>query len=132
MPIQSTTKRASSNQKPILHLAHIQLKQMQDLALQSVIRHLLLIQAKEDADQAKINATFNQLANLKSRISDIDRSNMGQSKSRKTKQNFCDAGVVTFSNFVARDDYLIHPEHKDLERVLLNLLADLVVFDVEC
>lgn len=40
--------------------------------------------------------------------------------------------VVTFSNFVARDDHLIHPDHKDLERVLLNLLADLVVFDVEC
>ena len=40
--------------------------------------------------------------------------------------------VVTFSNFVARDEYLIHPNHKDLERVLLSLLTDLIVFDIEC
>jgi hypothetical protein len=39
---------------------------------------------------------------------------------------------VTFSNFAARDEYLIHPDHKDLEAVLLSLLADLVVLDIEC
>ena len=54
---------------------------MQDLALQSAIRHLLLIQLKEDADQAKIDAMFKQFADLKSKINGIESIEYG------TRQN---------------------------------------------
>jgi len=105
---------------------------MQYFALQSVVRHLLLIQFKEDADQAKIDAMFKQFADLKSKINGIEWIEHGTNQNpEKLNKNFTHAVVVTFSNFVARDDYLIHPDHKDLERVLLSLLADLVVIDIE-
>ncbi|QNI47999.1 stress responsive A/B Barrel domain protein [Synechococcus sp. A15-60] len=39
--------------------------------------------------------------------------------------------MVTFSDLSARDHYLVHPDHKALEAVLLDLLADLIVFDLE-
>lgn len=105
----------------------------EDLALHLVIKHLLLIQFKEDADQVKIDAMFNQFADLKSKINGIESIEYGTNQNpEKLNKNFTHAVVVTFSSLVARDDYLIHPDHKDLEAVLLSLLADLVVFDIEC
>lgn len=98
-----------------------------------MIKHLLLIQFKEDADQVKIDAMFNQFADLKSKINGIESIEYGTNQNpEKLNKNFTHAVVVTFSSLVARDDYLIHHDHKDLEAVLLSLLADLVVFDIEC
>ena len=98
-----------------------------------MIRHLLLIQFKVDADPTKIDAMFNQFADLKSKINGIESIEYGPNQNpEKLNKNFTHAVVVTFSSVVARDEYLIHPDHKDLVAVLLNLLADLVVFDIEC
>jgi hypothetical protein len=106
---------------------------VQDLALKSVIRHLLLIQFKETAIQAQINAMFEQFADLKPKINGVASIEYGANQNpEKLNKNFTHAVVVTFSNFAARDEYLIHPDHKDLEAVLLSLLADLVVLDIEC
>ena len=97
-----------------------------------MVRHLLLIQFKDHADPTKINAMFKQFSDLKLKINGIESIEYGPNQNpEKLNKNFTHAVVVTFSNFVARDDYLIHPDHKDLEHVLLNLLADLVVFDIE-
>jgi len=101
--------------------------------LQSVIRHLLLIQFKVDADPTKIDAMFKQFSDLKLKINGIESIEYGPNQNpEKLNKNFTHAALVTFSSVVARDEYLIHPDHKDLEAVLLNLLADLVVFDIEC
>ncbi len=76
---------------------------------------------------------FEQFADLKPKINGVESIEYGANQNpEKLNKNFTHAVVVTFSNYVARDDYLIHPDHKELEAFLLSLLADLVVFDIEC
>ena len=98
-----------------------------------MIQHILLLEFKKNGGQNQIDAMFNQFADLKSKINGIESIEYGPNQNpEQLNKNFTHAVVVTFSSVVARDEYLIHPDHKDLEAVLLSLLADLIVFDIEC
>ena len=98
-----------------------------------MIQLILLLEFKENADQSQIDAMFNQFADLKSKINGIESIEYGPNQNpEKLNKNFTHAALVAFSSVMARDEYLIHPDHKDLEAVLLSLLADLIVFDIEC
>ena len=98
-----------------------------------MIQHILLLEFKENAGQNQIDAMFNQFSDLKLKINGIESIEYGPNQNpEKLNKNFTHAALVTFSSVVARDEYLIHPDHKDLEAVLLNLLVDLIVFDIEC
>ena len=97
-----------------------------------MIRHLLLLQFNQSAGQNRIDAMFNQFVDLKSTIDGIESIEYGANQNpEKLNKNFTHAVVVTFSDLSARDRYLVHPDHKKLEAVLLSLLADLIVFDLE-
>ena len=97
-----------------------------------MIRHLLLLQFNQNAGQDRIDAMFNQFVDLKSTIDGIKSIEYGTNQNpEKLNKNFTHAVVVTFSDLLARDRYLVHPDHKKLEAVLLALLADLIVFDLE-
>ena len=97
-----------------------------------MIRHLLLLQFNQNAGQDRIDAMFNQFVDLKSTIDGIESIEYGANQNpEKLNKNFTHAVVVTFSDLWARDRYLVHPDHKKLEAVLLALLADLIVFDLE-
>tara|TARA_B000000565_G_C23717579_1_gene352177 strand:+ start:85 stop:381 length:297 start_codon:yes stop_codon:yes gene_type:complete len=97
-----------------------------------VIRHLLLLQFKPNADQDRIDAMFGQFVRLKARIDGIESIEYGTNQSPENlNKSYTHSVVVTFSDSSARDHYLVHPDHKALEAVLLDLLADLIVFDLE-
>ena len=98
-----------------------------------MIKHLLLLQFKQNADQKQIDDMFDQFADLKTKIDGIDSIDYGSNKNpEKLNKNFTHAVEVTFSSLEARDHYLVHQDHKALETVLLDLLSDLIVFDLEC
>ena len=98
-----------------------------------MIKHFLLLQFKQNADQKQINDMFDQFAGLKLKIDGIDSIDYGANKNpEKLNKNFTHAAVVTFLSARDRDHYLVHPDHKALETVLLDLLHDLIVFDLEC
>ena len=98
-----------------------------------MIKHLLLLQFKQNADQKQIDDMFDQFAGLKSKIDGIESIDYGANKNpEKLNKSFTHAAVVTFSSGHDRDHYLVHPDHKALESVLLDLLYDLIVFDLEC
>ena len=98
-----------------------------------MIKHLLLLQFKQNADQKQIDDMFDQFADLKTKIDGIDSIDYGSNKNpEKLNKSFTHAAVVTFSSLHDRDHYLVHPDHKALEAVLLDLLFDLIVFDLEC
>ena len=98
-----------------------------------MIKHFLLLQFKQNADQKQINDMFDQFAGLKLKIDGIDSIDYGANKNpEKLNKNFTHAVEVTFSSLEARDHYLVHQDHKALETVLLDLLSDLIVFDLEC
>ena len=97
-----------------------------------MIRHLLLLQFKSTAPQDRIDAMFGQFVGLKSSIDGIESIEYGTNQSPENlNKNYTHSVVVTFSDSSARDLYLVHPDHKALEAVLLDLLADLIVFDLE-
>ena len=98
-----------------------------------MIKHLLLLQFKQNADQKQINDMFDQFTGLKLKINGIDSIDYGANKNpEKLNKSFTHAAVVTFATARDRDHYLVHPDHKALETVLLDLLHDLIVFDLEC
>jgi hypothetical protein len=98
-----------------------------------MIKHLLLLQFKQNTDQKQIDDMFDQFSGLKSKIDGIDSIDYGANKNpEKLNKSFTHAAVVTFSSAQDRDYYLVHPDHKALEAVLLDLLYDLIVFDLEC
>ncbi|MDA7677237.1 Dabb family protein [bacterium] len=98
-----------------------------------MIKHLLLLQFKENIDQKQIDSMFIQFTGLKSTIDGINSIEYGTNKNpEKLNKNFTHAVEVTFSCLEARDHYLVHQDHKELQTVLLDLLSDLIVFDIEC
>ena len=98
-----------------------------------MIQHFLLLEFSKNADQNQIDAMFKQFSDLKLTINGIESIEYGPNQNpEKLNKNFTHAALVTFSSVVARDEYLIHPDHKNLEAVLLGLLADLIVFDIKC
>ena len=98
-----------------------------------MIKHLLLLQFKQNIDQRQIDCMFTQFTGLKSTIDGINTIDYGTNKNpEKLNKNFTHAVEVTFSSLEARDHYLVHQDHKALETVLLDLLSDLIVFDLEC
>ena len=98
-----------------------------------MIKHLLLLQFKQNTDQKQIDDMFDQFADLRSKINGIDSIDYGANKNpEKLNKSFTHAAVVTFATARDRDHYLVHPDHKALETVLLDLLYDLIVFDLEC
>ena len=97
-----------------------------------MIRHLLLLQFNNTAGQARIDAMFDQFVGLKASIDGIESIEYGANQSPENlNKDYSHSVVVTFSDSSARDHYLVHPDHKALEAVLLDLLADLIVFDLE-
>jgi hypothetical protein len=111
----------------------VELKWLRTTKQKTMIKHLLLLQFKENIDQKQINSMFIQFIGLKSTIDGINSIEYGTNKNpEKLNKNFTHAVEVTFTCLEARDRYLIHHDHKDLQTVLLDLLSDLIVFDLEC
>ena len=97
-----------------------------------MIRHILLMKFKTSAKSDQIESMFRQFSELKTQINDIHSIEYGENQNpEKLNKEYTHAALVTFSSTLARDQYLIHPDHKKLEAVLLSLLDDLIVFDIE-
>ena len=98
-----------------------------------MIKHLLLLQFKQNIDQKQIDSMFIQFTGLMAKIDGINSIDYGTNQNpEKLNKNYTHAVEVTFSSLEARDHYLVHQDHKALETVLLDLLSDLIVFDLEC
>ena len=97
-----------------------------------MIRHILLMKFKTSAKSDQIESMFRQFSELKTLINDIQSIEHGENRNpEKLNKEYTHSALVTFSSALARDQYLIHPDHKKLEAVLLSLLDDLIVFDIE-
>ena len=97
-----------------------------------MIRHILLMKFKSSAKSEQIESMFRQFSELKTLIDNIHSIEHGENLNpEKLNKEYTHAALVTFSSAMARDQYLINPDHKKLEAVLLSLLDDLIVFDIE-
>ena len=98
-----------------------------------MIKHLLLLQFKEQIDQKQIDSMFVKFTELKNTIDGINSIDYGTNQNpEKLNKDFTHAVEVTFTCLEARDNYLVHQDHKALQSILLDLLSDLIVFDIEC
>jgi len=97
-----------------------------------MIRHLLLLKFKSGAKQEQIESMFGQFLELETLIKGIQSIEYSENRNPEgLNKDYTHAAVVTFTDSLSRDQYLIHPDHKKLETVLLSLLDDLIVFDIE-
>lgn len=95
-----------------------------------MIRHILLIQFKQDADRASIDAVKEAFLAIPAKIDGVEAVEWGENNSPEGKsRNFTHCVMMTFSDEAARDRYLPHPEHEALKAVFRPTLQDIIVFD---
>lgn len=94
------------------------------------IRHVVLFNAKPDADEAAIQQVIGQLNALPGRIDEIRqwsiRDDLGR---RETSRRF--ALIAEFDSMDAMNRYLSHPQHVSVVERALPLVCDLAEHDHE-
>ena len=97
-----------------------------------MIRHILLIKFKQEAQSteiAKLRALFEQMP---SKIEGVLEVEWGLNDSPEGKnQGFTHSVLMTFVDEAGRQNYLPHPEHDALKDVFRPLLDDIIVFDYQ-
>lgn len=97
-----------------------------------MIRHILLIKFKQDAqlsEIAKLRALFEQMPSIVEGVAEVE---WGLNDSPEDKnQGFTHSVLMTFVDEAGRQNYLPHPEHEALKDVFRPLLDDIIVFDYQ-
>lgn len=97
-----------------------------------MIRHILLIKFKQDAqlsEIAKLRALFEQMPSIVEGVAEVE---WGLNDSPEDKnQGFTHSVLMTFVDEAGRQNYLPHPEHDALKDVFRPLLDDIIVFDYQ-
>jgi sialate O-acetylesterase len=92
------------------------------------VHHLVFFKYKDGADLAKIGAAF---AELPRKIPGLETFQAGENAadSQELSRGFTHAYVLTFVNGDARDDYIVHPAHKDFVALVGPALEGVQVVD---
>lgn len=97
-----------------------------------MVRHMLMLQFHAEASALQIEQVLQQFSALSRCIDGICSIELGENiNPENLAKSFSHGVLVTFADLTARDQYLIHPEHKALQQSLIPLLADLLVLDLQ-
>jgi hypothetical protein len=94
------------------------------------LRHVVAFKFKETASKEDIKKVEDAFRDLKKKISAIVGYEWGTNNSPEKHNKGCTHGfILTFHSEKDRDDYLVHPAHKDFGKLVGPLLDDVFVID---
>lgn len=94
------------------------------------LRHVVAFKFKETATAADIAKVEEAFKGLKTKISQISKLEHGLNNSPEKHNKGCThAWILTFKSEKDRDDYLVHPDHKEFGKLVGPFLADVFVVD---
>ncbi|GAA5213206.1 Dabb family protein [Corallincola platygyrae] len=97
-----------------------------------MIRHILLIKFKQDAEPAGIEKLKGLFEAIPDKIEGVVSVEWGVNDSPEHKnQGFTHSVFMTFSDEAGRQQYFPHPAHDALKVVFRPLLEDILVFDYQ-
>ncbi|PXA05062.1 stress protein [Coraliomargarita sinensis] len=95
-----------------------------------MIRHLLLIQFKDNATTEQIDEVEALFRAIPDKVDGVVSTEWGLNDSPEGKnKNFTHAVLMDFADEAGRHNYLPHPEHEALKAVFKPLVEDIIVFD---
>jgi hypothetical protein len=94
------------------------------------LRHVVAFKFKESASKEDIKKVEQAFAGLKSKIPAIVGYEWGMNNSPEKFNRGCTHGfILTFNSEKDRDDYLVHPDHKEFGKLVGPLLDEVFVID---
>ncbi|GLT16655.1 stress protein [Vibrio zhanjiangensis] len=95
-----------------------------------MIRHILLIEFKDDATSKQIEELKQSFLSMPNNIDGIEDVEWGLNDSPEGKnKHYTHCVMMTFSDEAGRKRYLPHPKHNELKNIFRPILKDIVVFD---
>mgnify|MGYP003333025958 CR=1 FL=1 len=95
-----------------------------------VLRHVVAFKFKETATKADIHRVEEAFRALKLKIPQIVSLEAGTNNSPEGLNKGCThAWILTFNSEQDRNDYLVHPDHKEFAKLVGPSVADVFVID---
>ena len=96
-----------------------------------MVDHVVLLALRTDIRGGDLSGLGHLLARLPERIEGIQAVRFGPSSSPEgLEQGYGYAFIITFTDELARDRYLPHPEHAPLSTLVRQLSERVLVFDI--
>lgn len=94
------------------------------------LRHVVAFKFKDSASEADIAKVEKAFRELKTKIPQIVSYEAGTNNSPENlNKDFKHAFILTFNSEKDRNEYLVHPAHKEFGKLLGPFLADVFVID---
>jgi len=94
------------------------------------LRHVVALKFKDSATKEQIRHVEDAFAALETRIPAVNSLKWGTNISpEKLNKGFTHCFLLTFKSDQNRDDYLVHPAHKEFGKLLEPVLDDVFVID---
>jgi len=94
------------------------------------LRHVVSLKFKDSATREQIKQVEDAFAALETRIPMVSALKWGTNVSpEKLNKGFTHCFLLTFKNDKDRDDYLVHPAHKEFGNLLGPVMDDVMVID---
>jgi hypothetical protein len=94
------------------------------------LHHVVAFKFKATATKEQIKQVEEAFAALKTKIPQIDKLKWGTNVSpEKHDKGFTHSWVLTFASEKARDEYLVHPDHKEFGKLVGPAIDDVFVID---
>ncbi len=95
-----------------------------------MIRHILLIQFKAGSQPSDIENVKKEFLAIPSNIKGVVSVEWGENDSPENlNRGFTHCVLMTFKDEDSRNNYLPHPHHEALKKIILPFLEDIIVFD---
>lgn len=96
------------------------------------VDHIVLVKFKEGTTPVQIDGIFTEFLDISETIPGIENFVSGPNTSPEwLNQGYTHAFVMTFTDSLARDSYLHHPEHERVKQKAMELLDGVLVLDFE-
>ena len=94
------------------------------------LRHVVSLKFKDSATKEQVKQIEDAFAALETRIPAINSLKWGTNVSpEKLNKGFTHCFLLVFKSDRDRDDYLVHPAHKEFGKLLGQVLDDVLVID---
>jgi hypothetical protein len=94
------------------------------------LRHVVAFKFKETASPDDVKKVETAFRDLPKKIKQIVSYEWGMNNSPENLNKGCTHGfILTFNSEKDRDDYLVHPDHKEFGKLVGPLLGDVFVID---
>lgn len=98
----------------------------------ATIKHVVLFKFKETVADSQVQSLFGEIRDLQSIIPGYEEFIGGSYSSPEgLNQGYNYGFILTFSNAIARDAYVFHPEHDRVKGKVVPLVDGIVAFDFE-